>query len=545
MMKEKLIHSFYRGNGDESYKLFGVHLKNDQVSFCLYAPNVNSVQVIGTFNQWQGSDLKEISSGIYYGCIDNVRENDQYLYRIETNHHHFIDTVDPYAFYNQYNSIVYSIEGYLWQDEEWLGKRTKSGHQPINIYELHLGSWKKNNGYKQMTEVFIPYIKKMHYTHILLMPLMENSDGMGYQPTQYFSAVSQYGTPKELMHFIDCCHQANIGVLMDFVVTEFVDTPFYYRNKKYSLMGTQYFDYHQSEVQSFMLSSISFWLEYFHIDGIQYRKLNHVFYQKKNNDVHREIIQFLKKCNDTIRKKYPNCLFIGDIDKAEGDYLSLDYYWNKKWLNQVLRFMKQDINETAIITNDDDLLVVSHDEVTNCKKTMFKKFKGSKGQKFAQLKLFYLYMYACNGKKMNFMGYEFADDKEWSVTKSLSWNLLNKRENKAFFQFIKDLNDLYLFEKVFWHENTIADYHRYHKKIITITRKTENDFLLFLFNFSNVQYYGYKLSVSKNGKYVELLNSDQRDYGGGHFINKVKSAQEDHLLVNIACFGAMVFKYQE
>jgi 1,4-alpha-glucan branching enzyme len=328
-MKEKLIFAFHSGHSTDAYKLFGAHFTEIDgikgVLFCVYAPNAHQVQVVGDFNNWNGVEhiMKREYNGIYTLFIPDLKDYDAYKYRIIDKNYNYIDKADPYAYYSEYRprdaSKVYNLEGFPWMDGDWIKKRTKNYDKPMSIYEVHFGSWqKKPNGdyysYEEMADRLIPYVKERGYTHIEILPLLEHPfDGSwGYQCTGYFNVTSRYGNPKQLMYFIDQCHQNGIGVIMDFVPVHFVKDEFGLHNfdgsplyeyanlrNRYSEWGTVNFDLEKEEVRSFLISSASFWLEYFHFDGIRVDAVSNIIYWGGNSDrgVNYSAVDFIKRFN--------------------------------------------------------------------------------------------------------------------------------------------------------------------------------------------------------------------------------------------------------
>ena len=602
MLDQWLIQLFHEGQCIEAYKVFGAHILNNGTVFCVYAPHAKSVQVIGDFNQWQGTYMdKKTDGGIYYLYIEGVKEYDMYKYRIETKQGKWIDKSDPYAFLSELrpgtSSRVYDIEGYHWQDEQWINNRCNGEEKPVNIYEVHFGSWKLKKdfteiedgiyySYEEMIDKLIPYVNKMGYTHIELMPIMEHPyDGSwGYQPTGYFSATSRYGDPKQLMQFVDICHQHHIGVIVDFVPVHFVhdihglsmfDGGCVYEYdeeyRKYTEWGTSYFDLGKNEVRSFMMSAASFWLDYFHMDGIRFDAISHLIYWKanKNNGENDGAIEFMKRCNHHLHSHYPGVMLIAEdstdypnVTKKTTEHgLGFDYKWDLGWMNDTLKYMSKDPiyreYDHSLITfsmaycfNEHFILPFSHDEVVHSKKTIIDKIWGNMYQKLAQLKTLYIYMYGHPGKKLNFMGNELAEFKEWDEKKSLGWNILDYPLHDSFHHFIKDLNHLYLNEQalskfdfeLLGFQWMVVDDNK--QSVFAFTRRYETDILVVILSFTENKHYGYPIPVPVNGMYEELINSDQDIYSGTHFINENLVSENYYLPVNIAPFSSMILKFK-
>ena len=600
MLDPWLVQLFHEGQCIEAYKIFGAHILNNGAVFSVYAPNAKAVEVVGDFNHWQGTKMERVSDGgIFYQYIDGVKELENYKYRIETKVGKIIDKADPYAFYSELrpgtSSKVFNLDGYDWHDDYWLKYRTNGYDRPLNIYEVHLGSWKLKKdfteeedgsyySYEEIADLLIPYVKEMGYTHIELMPLMEHPyDGSwGYQPTGYFSATSRYGNPLQLMAFIDQCHQNDIGVIFDFVPVHFVhdqhglsefDGGYVYEYqeeyRRYSEWGTSYFDLGKEEVRSFMMSSASFWLDYFHVDGIRYDAVSHLIYWQanKNNGVNDGALEFIKRCNYHLHSRYPGIMLIAEdstdfsnvTKKTNENGLDFDYKWDLGWMNDTLKYMAKDPvyrqYEHSLITfsmaynfNERFILPFSHDEVVHSKKTIIDKIWGNMHQKMAQLKTLYIYMFGHPGKKLNFMGNELAEFKEWDEKKSLGWNILTYPIHDAFHHFMRDLHRLYLNEiamskfdyDLLGFQWMVVDDNK--QSVFAFTRRYEKDILVFVLNFTENKHYGYMVPVPVNGKYIELINTDQDIYSGGNFVNEAKISENYSLQVNIAPFASMIFK---
>lgn len=602
MLDQWLIQLFHEGQCIEAYKVFGAHILHNGVVFCVYAPNAVEVQVIGNFNDWQGNNMEKVSDGgIWYTYIEGVKEEDMYKYRILTKDGLWKDKADPYAFFSEIrpgtSSEVYNIKGYEWQDQDWMNKRTNHYQCPLNIYEMHFGSWKLKKdftdeedgiyySYEDMILKLIPYIREMGYTHIELMPLMEHPyDGSwGYQSTGYYSATSRYGKPKELMHFIDQCHQANIGVIIDFVPVHFVhdshglsefDGGYVYEyadsRLRYSEWGTSYFDLGKNEIRSYMMSAASFWLDMYHADGIRFDAVSHLIYWRSNkiNGMNDGAIEFVKRCNHHLHRRYPGIMLIAE---DSSDYplvthptkhygLGFDYKWDLGWMNDTLKYLSKDpiyrqydhhlmTFSMAYFYNEHFILPLSHDEVVHSKKTIIDKLWGNMHQKLSQLKTLYIYMYGHPGKKLNFMGNELAEFKEWDEKKSLGWNILTYPIHDSFHRFIRDLNYIYKENEALWQ----FDYNLLgfqwmvvddsNQSVFAFTRRYESEILVFVLNFTENKHYGYTIPVPVNGIYQELINTDRDIYTGSHFINESCISEHYTIRVNIAPFASMIFKYQ-
>lgn len=617
MLDDFLIHVFHKGNTLEAYKVFGAHLEtNDHkkgVRFTVYAPNARSVQVVGDFNDWDGQNHymeRYTDGGIWTLFIPGVKEFALYKYRIETQNFATVDRADPYAFYSELRpgtaSRVYNIERFRWADKKWLNSRTKNFDKPMNIYEVNIGSWKMKKdftaeedgefySYEEMIELLIPYLVENNYTHLELMPLTEFPfDGSwGYQATGYFSITSRYGEPKGLMKFINACHKAGIGVIMDFVPAHYVkdghglykfDGGFVYDypdiNRRYTEWDSVYFDVGREEVRSFLMSSVGFLAEYFHIDGIRFDAVSNLIYWKGNKEagVNDGALEFMKRTNNHMKGYYPGVMLIAEdssdfngVTKAPDiGGLGFDYKWDLGWMNDTLKYMKLDpvyrqgdhnllTFSMAYFYSENFILPFSHDEVVHSKGTIIDKIWGNNEQKFAQLKTLYTYMMIHPGKKLNFMGNELGEYKEWDEKVALGWNILKYPIHDSFHKFMIRLNEVYKTYPCMYEQDYGMDGFEWlvvddrAQSVFAIERKgTDGSSLIAVMNFTGNKHEGYMVPVNQPGSYKEILNSDTDIYTGSNFVNKraikAKEGQtlnkEYYIPVNIAPFGSMIFEYK-
>lgn len=608
-MKEKLIFDFHSGHSTDAYKLFGAHFTEIDgikgVLFCVYAPNAHQVQVVGDFNNWNGVEhiMKREYNGIYSLFVPDLKDYDAYKYRIIDINYNYVDKADPYAYYSEYRprdaSKVYNLDGFPWMDGDWIKKRTKNFDKPMSIYEVHFGSWqKKPNGdyysYEEMAERLIPYVKERGYTHIEILPLLEHPfDGSwGYQCTGYFNVTSRYGNPKQLMYFIDQCHRNGIGVIMDFVPVHFVKDEFGLHNfdgsplyeyanlrNRYSEWGTVNFDLGKEEVRSFLISSASFWIEYFHFDGIRVDAVSNIIYWGGNSDrgVNYGAVDFIKRFNYNLAKKYPTVMLIAEDSSSyqgvtkptfEGG-LGFDYKWDLGWMNDTLKYFAIDpiyrkfhhhqITFSMHYFNSERfLLPLSHDEVVHGKGTILNKMWGNYDNKFAQARLLMAYMYAHPGKKLNFMGNEFAQYDEWNENKEISWSLYNFPKHNGFARLTHDLNEVYKNHRALsykeYDSNTFKwlDSDNANQSIYIFEREVRGSKFVFIFNMTPVYYDYYELGVPWDGEYVEIINTDKGVYGGydawnGHKITSYKNplnGQPCRLGITIPGFSGIYLKYK-
>ena len=583
------VHLFHDGSYFKSYEVFGAKIiATDELSgvaFTVWAPNAKQVAVVGDFNEWQSHNhvMEKINeAGIWHLFIPNLQEGARYKYEILTKNESAFLKSDPYATHSEVRpqtaSVVYSLDGHDWNDDKWRREQKKKDWQssPLNIYELHLGSWKKKGinterekydesdvasfyTYREMTTELIPYLTEHQFTHVEIMPLVEHpyDRSWGYQGTGYFSATSRYGSPHDLMYFIDACHQAGIGVLLDWVPGHFCKdnhglylfdgSPTYeYDNlsvRENPEWGTANFDLGRKEVQSFLISNALFWLEHFHIDGFRMDAVANILYWNLdgNTVANQMAVSFLQKLNHTISENYPEALICaedstdwqGVTAPVSDGGLGFTYKWNMGWMNDVLSYMEIEIEHRKFhhhkmtfsmmyAFSEKYILPFSHDEVVHGKKSLLNKMPGDQWQKFAGLRLLYGYMYAHPGKKLLFMGNEFGQFDEWKDMEELDWMVLDYDVHATMNQFTKDLFAFYKRSKPLWqldhHPDGFSwiDVDNHEQSIFSFIRRAEStdDYLVVICNFTAQTYHDYKVGVPTHDRYREVLNSDDVKYGG-------------------------------
>ncbi len=617
MLDNFLIQLFHEGNCLEMYKVFGAHLETldgkKGVRFTVYAPHAKSVQVVGTFNKWDGKD--HVMERYHYGgiwtiFIPGLKQYDMYKYRIKSVDGRVFDRADPYAFFSELrpgtSSKVFNLDGFRWADKRWLKKQTKNFDKVLNIYEVNIGSWKMKKdftdeedgefySYEEMIDQIIPYVVEKGFSHIELMPLNEFPfDGSwGYQPTGYFSATSRYGNPKQLMKFINACHKNNIGIIMDFVPAHFVkdahglyefDGGHVYEypdiNLRYTEWDSVYFDLGREEVRSFLMSAVNFWVEYFHVDGIRFDAISNLIYWKgdKSRGVNDGALEFMKRMNSHMTRMHPGVMLIAEDStdypavtrSPEAGGLGFDYKWDLGWMNDTLAYFKKDPvyrqydNTHNKLTfsmmyfyGENYILPFSHDEVVHSKGTILDKMWGNNDQKFAQCKALYVYMMTHPGKKLNFMGNELAEYKEWDEKKALGWNLLKYPQHDSFNRFFGDLNHLILEHPALYQydyypegfEWLVVDDKK--QSVFAYARKApDEDLLIAILNFIGNTHKGYRIPVPVAGTYKEILNTDRDIYTGSNYVNKklLKSEKinvlnkENSISVDIAPFSGIILE---
>ncbi len=589
------IYLFHQGTLYKSYEMLGAHLAEinglSGVRFAVWAPNAKAVSVVGDFNNFNDGahPMQRVeNSGIWILFIPGLKNGDLYKYHIETYDNGGFMKADPYAFYAECRpksaSRVYELAGYEWGDELWYKRKKELPvyEQPVNIYEVHLGSWQtKEDGafytYREMAERLVDYVVDMGYTHIQLLPVCEHPyDGSwGYQVTGYFAVTSRYGTPQDFMYFVDCCHRKGIGVILDWVAAHFCkdghglawfDGTKLYEAEELQGWGTLRFDYGRPEVICFLISNAVFWFDMFHIDGLRVDAVASMLYlnygmehgqwqpNKYGGNGNLEAVALIKKMNEVVFSYFPEALMIAEESTewplvtrpTYAGGLGFNYKWNMGWMNDVLKYMSTDSLfrqwHHQLLTfsflyafSENFILPMSHDEVVHGKRSLIEKMPGDYWQKFANLRAFLGYMMTHPGKKLLFMGGEFAQFIEWRYYEALEWHLLDFEMHRRFHDFVKSLNHLYLTEEALWEKDhgwdgfEWIDCHNHQQSIIIFTRKAkeENDQLLILCNFTPQYYEEYRVGVPFAGQYREIFNSDLEKYGGSGKKNEgMLSAQE-------------------
>lgn len=613
MLDNFLIKLFFEGKCLEAYKVFGAHPDKKGVRFTVYAPHARSVQVVGNFNDWDGTQHymeRYNDGGVWTLYIEGLKQYDLYKYRIETPSGAIVDRADPYAFFSEIRpgtaSKVYNLDGYRWHDSRWMKSRSNNYDRNMNIYEANLGSWKMKKeftdtsdgefySYEEMIDEIIPYVKKMGYTHIEVMPLNEFPfDGSwGYQATGYFSATSRYGQPKQLKDFINACHKEGIGVIMDFVPAHFVkdghglyqfDGGWVYEyadvNNRYSEWDSVYFDVTKDTVRSFLKSAVHFWAEEFHIDGIRFDAVSNLIYWKGNKDfgTNNGALEFLKTMNEQIHERYPALMTIAE-DSTDFPYvtkpvkdggLGFDYKWDMGWMNDTLNYFKTDFPYKSynhnLITfsmmyayNENFILPLSHDEVVHGKCSLIGKMPGDYWRQFAGVRALAMYQICHPGAKLNFMGNEIAQFIEWRYYEGLEWFLTEKYDTHRKHQkFIQALNNVYKEYKALWIKDMSwegfewIDADNKEQNVISFIRhgKSPIDDLIVVLNFSCQSYNDYRIGIPKKGTYYEVFNSDDTEYGGSGVVNSedIESeklswqGKDNSISFNIGAIGGVIFK---
>ena len=570
------------------YQLLGAHLETvdgvEGVHFGVWAPNADSVQVVGDFNAWTGSDhemRKLIPSGIWELFIPEASEGEAYKFRLQSGGN-TLEKSDPFGFAAEIPprtaSIVSDLDRYVWGDADWLQSRAQSNglNAPISIYEVHLGSWQRDedheNGwfsYRELAHRLVEYCTRMGYTHLQLLPVSEHpfTGSWGYQTVGYYAATSRYGTPQDLMYFIDYCHQHGLGVILDWVpahfprdahgLRQFDGTALYEhadpRQGEHPDWGTMVFNYDRNEVRNFLLANALFWLDKYHIDGLRVDAVASMLYLDYSREEGEWIpnefggrenlgaVSLLKEFNEKVHLEYPGVLTIAEESTAWGGVsrptylggLGFSLKWNMGWMNDTLRYMHHEpihrkfhhdeLTFSLIYAFTENFcLPLSHDEVVHGKGSLLDQMPGDLWQKFANLRLLYTYMWTHPGKNLLFMGSDFGQWNEWNHDDGLQWDLLQWDSHKGLQACVADLNRIYRSEPAL-HEVDFdpegfewIDCNDYENSTICYLRRARDpsNFLVVCCNFTPVVRNNYHIGVPEFTRYEEIFNSDSTYYDG-------------------------------
>ena len=548
--------------------------------FSVWAPNAVKVSVVGDFNNWdENAHIMENNDGIWTLFIAGLKQFDAYKYAVTARGGKTTLKCDPYGLHFETApanaSKLYDVSGYRWKDRKWMTDRKNYNPygSPMNIYEVHAGSWRRYAdgnflSYSALADQLIPYVKKMGYTHIELMPLTEYpfEGSWGYQVTGMFAPTSRYGTPKDFMEFVDRCHRAGIGVILDWVLAHFPrdehglsmfdGTPLYEyadpRKGEHKEWGTKVYDFGKNEVKSFLISAAMFWFDTYHIDGIRcdaVASMLYLDYGRKDGEwvpnvyggnYNLEAKEFLQKLNTAILTKHHGVITVAEESTAfpmvtlpayQGG-LGFNFKWNMGWMNDSLHYISLDPffrkdnhkNLTFAITyaySENYILPISHDEVVHGKCSMINKIPGDYDGKFEGLKAFYGYMMAHPGKKLNFMGNEFAQFIEWNYAQELDWFLLDYPRHRTFRKFMQDLNAFYLENKALWQLDCSYEGFKWivvddnSQNIVSFVRRAaDGEYVICVVNFSPVERKKYVMGVPEGGYLKAELTSALKKYGG-------------------------------
>ena len=598
---------FHRGEYRQAYEYFGAHPNRSSTIFRIWAPTAKSVAIVGDFNNWNAREedycQKITNEGIWEVEIKKVKKGAIYKFQIETSWGQKILKADPYAFYSELRpqtaSVVNGIPKFRWGDKKWLNNREIGYAKPINIYEVHLGSWKKKEdgtyyNYREIAELLVEYMLEMNYTHIEIMPITEYPfDGSwGYQATGYYSVTSRYGTPEDFMYFVNYFHKNNLGVILDWVPGHFCkDAHGLYRfdgsacyeyedqNLGENEWGTANFNVSRNEVRSFLVSNLYFWIKEFHIDGVRMDAISNMIYHKDGVSENRASIEFLQYLNQSLHENHPDIMLVAEdssawplVTKYQADGgLGFDFKWNMGWMNDTLKYIEQDPffrrSHHGKLTfsfmyafSENFILPLSHDEIVHGKNAILNKMPGYYEDKLAHVKNLYSYQMAHPGKKLNFMGNEFVQGLEWRYYEQLEWQLLKENKGSKDIQnYVKALNTLYLEEKALWHDGQNAfewiEHENIDENMLIFLRKNPDtdDFIIAVFNFSGKDHDRYPVGVNLEGEYECILDSNEKRFGGSYQGRKrtyktIKRAwhnREQYIEVKIAKNSTIFLKHKK
>jgi 1,4-alpha-glucan branching enzyme len=583
------------GTHQRSYEKLGAHIMTVEgvkgVHFAVWAPNAKRVSVIGDFNRWDGRrhPMRTLGgSGIWELFIPGLGEGTIYKFEIKGPFDQVFEKADPHAYAAELRpktaSVVWDINKHRWADQGWLEKRAGTNYlrEPMSIYEVHLGSWKRvlEEGerfltYRELAHELVEYVKEMGYTHIELMPVMEHplDASWGYQVIGYFAPTSRFGTPDEFQYFVDHCHQNGIGVILDWVPAHFPrdahglawfdGTALYEhadpRKGEHRDWGTLIFNYGRTEVRNFLISSGLFWLDKYHLDGLRVDAVASMLYldysrepgewvpNQYGGNENLEAIDFLKRFNELTHEQYPGAVMIAEESTAftgvtKPTYLGglgFTFKWNMGWMNDTLSYIAKDPIHRKHHHNsltfgliyafsENFILVISHDEVVHGKASLAAKMPGDQWQKMANLRAYLGFMFTHPGKKLLFMGADVGQWREWSESRSLDWDLLQWEPHQKLQRYVADLNRLYRSEPALWqvdhsHEGfEWVDFRDWERSVIAYLRKAKDpaDHLLVVCNFTPVPREGYRVGVPDLCFYAEVFNSDSEIFWGSNVGNR-------------------------
>ena len=561
------FHGFYTGKIFDAYQYLGAHITDAGVVFRTFAPGAQKVSLIGECSQWREYDMNRVYDGNFWErYVDSVKPGSMYKYRIYEKSGSCVDHCDPYGFGMELRpnsaSIVRDMNSYQFHDSAWMLSRSDCKNRPLNIYELHFGSFRKPSEraddwytYEEMADILIPYLKENGYNYLEIMPLNEHpcDESWGYQSTGFFSPTSRYGTADQLKAFVDACHQNGIGVIMDFVpvhfavdgyaLAQFDGTALYeypHAAVGVSEWGSLNFMHSRGEVRSFLQSAANYWLAEFHVDGLRMDAISRMIYWQGDpgRGVNLDAVKFLQYMNRGLKALHPTAILIAEdstsypnVTKSVSENgLGFDYKWDMGWMNDTLDYCRtapayRGMNYHKLTFSmmyyyhDHFLLPLSHDEVVHGKATILQKMNGQYEKKFPQARILYMYMYAHPGKKLNFMGNEIGQLREWDEKRQQDWNLLDFPVHREFHRFMMDLNHIYLQHLALSEKDydpdgfRWLDCHQEERCIYAFERIGSSERIIAVFNFSNCEQI-YQLKVRNSQTVQVLLSSNWVIYGG-------------------------------
>lgn len=612
------LYLFGRGVHYQLYKVMGGRLANHQgvegVKFAVWAPSAKRVSVLGDFNYWNGqlNPMRNMGqSGVWELFVPGLKEGDRYKFEIKTQEDKIRIKADPFAYTSEIRpataSVVANLDRFVWGDQRWIAKRSqnKNSPQPLNIYEIHLGSWKKKEGaflnYREIAQELVNYCQEMGFTHVELMPIQEHplDESWGYQVSGYYAVTSRYGTPEDFQWFVNHLHQHEIGIILDWVPGHFPTDDFSLRRFDGTALyehedprkglhphwSTNIFNFGRFEISNFLIANALFWLEKMHVDGIRVDAVASMLYldygrehgewipNQYGGNENLEAIEFLKHMNSIVHQHFPGVLTIAEESTAftgvtrpvEYGGLGFDLKWNMGWMNDTLRYFSKDSIYRHYHHNDltfgllyafseHFVLVLSHDEVVHGKNSLMGKMPGDMWQQFANMRLLYSYMMCQPGKKLLFMGGEIGQWNEWSCKREIEWFLLRFPTHHGLQTMVKDINHLYLSNNILWErdfEHTgfeWVDFFDRQNSVISYLRKGSHGQLLCIHNFTPSYHEEYIVHLRNLASVQELFNSDHERYGGSGKKNASpqiicdKYGHASALKIKLAPLATMVFQ---
>ncbi|MDE6781074.1 MAG: 1,4-alpha-glucan branching protein GlgB [Ruminococcus sp.] len=595
------IYGFYKGEVFDAYEYLGAHCSGKETVFRTYAPNASKVSLIGDFSDWDDIPMERVEDGRFFEVTcPEAKEGMRYKYRIYDKMNHFIDHCDPYGCSMEMRpgtcSVIRRTDNYKFHDSRWLNQRTDCRDKAMNIYEVHLGSWRKKPenkrskddpdgwyNYSEIADMLIDYVIEYGYNFIELMPVSEHpsDESWGYQITGFFAPSSRYGTPKQLMEFVDKCHQKGIGVIVDFVpvhfavdhyaLTEYDGTHLYEFpdcDMGYNEWGSRNFMHSKGEVRTFIQSAANYWLDVYHFDGLRMDAVRNMIYWQGNEHrgENRSAIDFLKSMNTGLKVRHPSAILSAEDSSSypkvtasvNDGGLGFDYKWCLGWMHDSLEYMQcspmyrsRDYHKMTFAMlyfyNERFILPLSHDEVVHGKATITQKMNGDYENKFPQARAFYMFMMSHPGKKLNFMGNEIGQLREWDEKREQDWDMLKYPVHDSFSQYIKKLNKIYLKYNALhydydptnfmWEDCNSPD-----RCVYSIRRKSADGDILTVINFSDWYQTNYSVTIGDGFNVKLLLDSDNQIYSGQTPDGKTEFRQvENRLEMNIPAFSGRMF----
>ncbi len=584
---------FYNGNSFDIYNYLGAHLTENGTIFRTYAPNATKVSLVGDFSDWEEIPMNPVADGCFYEIFWGEAKADmRYKYRIYDKNDEYIDHSDPCGYGCELRpdtcSVIRNME-FSFCDDDWLENRTDCKNKPLNIFEVHLGSWKKpvNSGfqwynYAEIAEDLLNYVTENGYNYIELMPLCEHpsDESWGYQITGFFAPTSRYGNAVQLMDFVNRCHCRGIGVILDFVpvhfavdhygLTEYDGTKLYeypFDDIGYNQWGSRNFNHSRGDVRSFLQSSANYWLDVYHFDGLRVDAVRNLIYWQgdENRGLNTPSLEFIRNMNRVIKEHFPTAMIIAEDSSAypkvteatENGGLGFDYKWDMGYMHDTLEYFqtspiyrtrdyKKLIFSMIYFKNERYILPFSHDENVHGKATILQKMHGDYDEKFPQARAMYLYTMAHSGKKLNFMGNEFGQFREWDEKKQQDHDLLKIPMHRDFNSFIKAINGIYLYYKPLhmdYEQGNFqwADCESDEDCIYAFFRKGEFEDMLAVFNFSDWDKQGYTLKIGEYSHIRLIMNSDWEQYGGNSANDSDFTVENGILVTDIAKYSGKLF----